>query len=76
MMDPSSNADELSVKPGTAGAAAGGACALARDVAVMEITRIAQIVSIFLNLILLFSPFVFAESSFVFKVAQASACGF
>jgi hypothetical protein len=53
---------ELIVKPGTAGAAAGGACAFARDVTVLEIARIAQIVSIRFNLILLLSPFEFSNS--------------
>jgi hypothetical protein len=62
MMEPSSNAVELIVKPGTAGAAAGGACAFARDVTVLEIARIAQIVSIRFNLILLLSPFEFSNS--------------
>src|ERR1700674_26075 len=57
---PSSNAGEVSVRPGTAGAAAGGACAPAGNELVMEIGRIAHVVSICVNLILLFSPFKFA----------------
>src|ERR1700730_15386306 len=63
MTDPSSNAGEVSVKPGTAGAAAGGACALAGADTAVEIPRIAHMVSNCLNLILLFSPFDLSGSS-------------
>jgi hypothetical protein len=62
-MDPSSNAGEVSVKPGTAGAAAGGACGFAGAVTAAEIARIAQVVNIGFQFILLFSPFEFAGSS-------------
>jgi hypothetical protein len=63
MMEPSSNAGEVSVKPGTAGAAAGGACAFAGAETAAENTRIAQIVMIRVNFILLFSPFEFSRHS-------------
>src|ERR1700730_10292573 len=63
MMDPSSNAGEVSVKPGTAGAAAGGVWAFADVETTVEIPRIAQSVSICFNFILLFSPSGFTGSS-------------
>jgi hypothetical protein len=65
MMDPSSNAEVLSVNPGTVGAAAGGACAFAGAAAAMDIPSIAQIETICVNFILNFSPFKFAGDSIV-----------